>query len=45
MEIITKPLTEENILLVTSENVSGEQIKINMETNAQYCVDHLCGCT
>ncbi len=44
MESITKPLTEEEILAATSIGATGEQIRMDMETKAQYCVDHLCGC-
>ncbi len=45
MYTITEPLTEEEILATTSEDATGEQIKEDMETKAQCCVDHLCGCS
>lgn len=45
MHTITEPLTEEEILAATSEEATGEQIKEDMETKAQCCVDHLCGCS
>lgn len=44
MDIITVPLTEEDVLAATAEEATGEQIKVDMETKAQCCVDHLCGC-
>lgn len=44
MYTITKPLTEEEILAAVSEDATGEEIKKDMETKAQCCVDHLCGC-
>ena len=44
METIKEPLTEEEILAVTEDEVTGDQIKEDMETKAQCCVDHLCGC-
>jgi hypothetical protein len=45
MNTVTKPLTEEEILAATSKDATGEQIKVDMETKAQCCVDHLCGCS
>lgn len=45
METITEPLTEEEILAATSLDATGEQIKADIETKAQTCVDHLCGCS
>jgi hypothetical protein len=44
MYTIKEPLTEEEILAVTSEDATGEEIKVDMETKAECCVDHLCGC-
>lgn len=45
MQVITKPLTESEILKATSVNVTGEEIKKEMEIKAECCVDHLCGCS
>ena len=45
MEFITEPLTEEEILAATAPEATGEEIKIDMETKAQCCVDHLCECS
>lgn len=45
MQIVTEPLTEKEVLAVTCENVDAELILEYMETKAQCCVDHLCGCT
>lgn len=44
MEIVVHPLTEEEVLASTSEDATAEQIRADMETKAQFCVDHLCGC-
>jgi hypothetical protein len=44
MYTVAEPLTEEEILAATSEEATGEQIKEDMETKAQSCVNHLCGC-
>lgn len=44
MRTVTEPLTEEEILAVTSEEATGDQIAADMETRAQCCVNHLCGC-
>ena len=44
MHTLIAPLTEEEILAATLEDATGEQIKEDMETKAQSCVDHLCGC-
>ena len=44
METVTEPLTEEEILAATAPETTGEQIKADIETKAQCCVDHLCGC-
>lgn len=44
MEIVTEPLTEEEVLAVTSADIDADSIVENMETKAQTCVDHLCGC-
>lgn len=44
MHSIIEPLTEEEILAPTAITASGAQIKQNMESNPQCCVDHLCGC-
>ena len=44
MHTIIDPLTEEEILAATLQDATGEQIKEDMETKAQCCVDHLCGC-
>lgn len=45
MQTIIDPLTEEEILASTTSDATGEQIKLDMETKAQCCVDHLCGCS
>ncbi len=45
MNTITEPLTEKEILAATAENATAEQIRADMETKGQYCVDHLCGCS
>ncbi len=45
MYSITEPLTEVEVLAATFEDATGEQIKADMETKAQCCVDHLCGCS
>ena len=45
MQMIVEPLTEEEVLASTAPGATGEQIKVDMETKAQCCVDHLCGCT
>lgn len=42
---ITAPLVEEEILAAVSEGATGEEIKKELETKAQCCVDHLCGCS
>jgi len=44
METISEPLMEEEILAVTEDEATGEQIAEDIETKAQLCVDHLCGC-
>jgi len=45
MQIVTEPLTEEEVLAVTAENVDADLVLEHMETKAQCCVDHLCGCS
>ncbi len=45
MYTITQPLTEDEILAAVSEDATGKEIKKDMETKAQCCVDHLCGCS
>jgi len=45
MYTITEPLDEQDVLEVTSEETDAETIMDDMESNAQYCVDHLCGCS
>lgn len=45
MQTIIEPLSEEEILASTALEATGEQIRVDMETKAQCCVDHLCGCT
>jgi hypothetical protein len=45
MEIVTEPLTEEEVLAVTFADIDADSIVVNMETKAQCCVDHLCGCS
>lgn len=44
MQIIVEPLTEEEVIAVTQEEVDADAIVESMETKAQCCVDHLCGC-
>lgn len=44
MQIVTEPLTEEEVLAVTVETVDADLVLEHMETKAQCCVDHLCGC-
>lgn len=44
MYSITEPLTEEEVLAATFEDATGDQIKVDMETKAQFCIVHLCGC-
>ncbi|MDP1651556.1 MAG: hypothetical protein Q8L56_02420 [Rhodocyclaceae bacterium] len=41
---MNEPLAEEEVLAVTTENVEADLILEYMETKAQCCVDHLCGC-
>jgi hypothetical protein len=44
MQIVIQPLTEGEILAPTSTAATGEQIKYDIETKAESCVNHLCGC-
>ena len=45
MVTITNPLTEEEILVATTEEATAEQIKEYLETKPQCCVDSRCGCS
>ena len=45
MYIINEPLTEDEILSVTSEDISSEEIQDYLEKNDLACVNHLCGCS
>lgn len=44
MQVLNEPLAEEEVLAVTAESVEADLILDYMETKAQCCVDHLCGC-
>ena len=44
MEIVVRPLTEEEVLAATQDEATAELIEKDIETKAQCCVDHLCGC-
>lgn len=45
MEIIAHPKTEDEILAVVAEEADGKMIREEMVSKAEYCVDHLCGCS
>ena len=45
MQIVTEPMTEEEVLAVTIESVDADLVVEYMETKAQCCVVHLCGCS
>jgi len=44
MHTVSEPLEEAQVVAVTSDDATGEEIVQEMETKAQCCVDHLCGC-
>ena len=45
MYIVEEPLDEKEILSATDEEADAEAITQSIETDGDYCVDHLCGCT
>lgn len=44
MQIVNEPLSEEEVLAVTFQDADAALVLEYMETKAQCCVDHLCGC-
>ena len=45
MKVITKPLTEEQVLAPVSEDATAEEIYKGFVAKAECCVNHLCGCS
>ena len=44
LEVAQKAVSEEEVLAVVEPTADPEMIVEWMETKAQCCVDHLCGC-
>lgn len=44
MYTVTEPVEEDEVLAATYDEIEPEAIIEKMESNAEYCVDHLCGC-
>ena len=44
MEILTEPVSEEQVLAVTCTDAETESIVVDIEARGLTCVDHLCGC-
>lgn len=41
---LMEPITESQILAETMPDATPEDVAATLETKAQSCVDHLCGC-
>ncbi len=45
MKLLEAPKTEAAILAEVSEHANSRMILSGIIAKAEYCVDHLCGCT
>jgi len=42
--VLMEPLSESDILAETMPDANAADVAATLETKAQSCVDHLCGC-